>query len=150
MLIIDHTGKKPQILQISTTPEQTLEFKTDLTERIIVGKFGNFENPNDPVAIVREGFNETCENHDVKQKYSIKMVNTFELASLLKHKGNKGRYIFIEKIVFCLSNSKCFMLKHFYDATSPQLFKLTNKHKSWQMPLEEAQFDPDELWQTKV
>jgi hypothetical protein len=57
MLIIDHTGKKPHILQISTTPEQTLEFKTDLTERIIVGKFGNFENPNDPVAIVREGFN---------------------------------------------------------------------------------------------
>jgi hypothetical protein len=42
------------------------------------------------------------------------------------------------------------MLKHFYDETSPQLFKLTNKHKSWQMPLEEAQFDPDELWQTKV
>ena len=33
-----------------------MEFKTNLSERIIIGKFGNFESPNDPVAIVREGF----------------------------------------------------------------------------------------------
>lgn len=158
MLLIDHTAKKSSILQISTTPEQTLEFKTGLTERIIIGKFGNFESPNDPVAIVREGFDVSAseavdsdgEEMAPKGGYSIKMVNTFELAQLLKRKGNKGRYLFVEKLVFCLQNDKCFMLKHFYDESAPQMIKLQNRHKNWQTPLDAAMFDPEDIWQTKI
>jgi hypothetical protein len=112
MLLIDHTGKQSQILQISTTPEQTIEFKTDLTERLIIGKFGNFESPGDHVAIVREGFGGTHVSNNESEKvekaekaevkYSVKLVNTFELSQLIKRKGNKGRYFFVEKLVYCL------------------------------------------------
>jgi hypothetical protein len=54
MLLIDHRGKKPKFLQVSS--QGAIEFKEDLTERQIMGRFGNFDQPEDPVAIVREGF----------------------------------------------------------------------------------------------
>ena len=46
-----------------------------------MGRFGNFDSPEDPVAIVREGF-------ATDSPYTVTQVTTFELATLLRHKGN--------------------------------------------------------------
>jgi hypothetical protein len=106
-----------------------------------MGRFGNFESPDEPIAVLREGYSP---KDDGKVDYKISLVNTFELANLIKSKGNKGRVMFIQKLVACLGKPKTFMLKHFYDESSPQFFKVTNRnHKNWVLPFNAERFEPD-------
>ena len=56
MLLIDHSGKKSKILQITSTAASKLDFKTELNERLIMGKFGDFDCPDEPIVILRENF----------------------------------------------------------------------------------------------
>ena len=46
-------------------------------------------------------------------------ANSFEVTKLLKYKENRGRHLFIQKLVWCLDKEKkSYMLKHFYDEDS--------------------------------
>ena len=106
MLLLDHRGKHTKVLQIATGVNGSIEFKTELEERLLVTKFTNFEQPLDPIAIVREGFDSDPSKDESEEAYKVSLVNSFEIAKMIKRKENKGRYLFVQKLVWCLSKEK--------------------------------------------
>ena len=65
MLLIDHTeGKKSQTFFIGSSIGGQPEFKTNMNDRQIIGRFGDMSAPNEPIVIVREGFLPDDESND--------------------------------------------------------------------------------------
>ena len=75
-------------------------------------------------------------------------MNTFELASLLKRKPNKGRQFFIQKVIHCLKEEASYLIKHYHSNSSEQAFKVMNNKKNFQFPVSETDFDEENSWRT--
>jgi hypothetical protein len=68
MLLIDHTaGKKSETLFMGSSIGGQPEFKTNMNDRQIIGRFGDMSEPYEPIVIVREGFIPDDDTNDCVQ-----------------------------------------------------------------------------------